>query len=926
MERPPKRPRFGPAPFDDPDDPEADELNEQPQDVNARRDPAVQLERSRAFAAFKLKSAFERIFEKYERDFTGVGDEIDLRTGEIVVNNGHVQSLKDTQLGGDDEDGDGSAVGASEAASLNEEERMMRGKVDNRLSRVGHNAPPSIPMSPQIGTPFLAGGWPGSSPMLGGPPGLSSMMYPGQTSFGGFPIQYGTPIPMPTADPTWSTPELPSPFARNALISRDATPLVRKKAARLSLSAAREQDGGKEDDIFLDVSAAGKENGMIEGPVVKQKVLLPRPRPEDISTKKKKKKTAAGPKQVQGVREAGKHRKSEKSPAEEKISKTKPTAEPDCTLEVTSTEPGPGSVAQVGVPEETTKEGTQKDSPSLFEPVPRESRQSTPRGAGPALDREDPDVYVNISSGEEKLSKKPRNQTLRVELPTRKPLDACSFRLLTPEPSETGSISSSHESNLKEVPLGRDLIRQRGDKTQPSSGEVFSRNIVDVAYAFSDEDEPAFTKGRVPQRKSNTPKLARTNTTGHGVLREISQNLGSGAPSGGREPATPVPAQEVDESETVRAQSPTLSLHLDDIGDYHGGNLSKPPDETTPEPMTRRRSTLEVRLPLSTQLKSRAPTASTKPKTGTEAAEAVPPRMEMQRCPSKAPPQDTPTRTPRRLGIHKRYTLEQPNNQEVPETSPYVQPAVSSPPAADVPVQTLEIQDSDPPFSSEEQLLGISDHLDRAPSPTLTDPASRPQPTPPSRQPHTPTKPPNHHQRSKLPLSTTAAKTATTKKTTTPKRQGILSLLPRNSNNDGNEKEEEEEDELSIISPFRPSPNRVRSTPASHHVRLGLASASSKPIKAAAAGAAGFDHTTTSSSTPTGIGRKRGGRKKSAAAAAALGSGLLLLLPGTPVSSRKRGGMGLEESGELVQTPGGTMRRCGEGGFRCEREFCFGCL
>jgi Centromere protein Scm3/Forkhead domain len=40
-----------------------------------------------------LKSRFESIFDKYERDFTGVGDEIDVFTGEIVVNNGHIRRL-----------------------------------------------------------------------------------------------------------------------------------------------------------------------------------------------------------------------------------------------------------------------------------------------------------------------------------------------------------------------------------------------------------------------------------------------------------------------------------------------------------------------------------------------------------------------------------------------------------------------------------------------------------------------------------------------------------------------------------------------------------------------------------------------------------------------------------------------------------------
>ncbi|KAF2400536.1 hypothetical protein EJ06DRAFT_433878 [Trichodelitschia bisporula] len=41
----------------------------------------------------RLKSAFDAIYEKYGRDFTNVADEIDLVTGEVVVNNGHLDSM-----------------------------------------------------------------------------------------------------------------------------------------------------------------------------------------------------------------------------------------------------------------------------------------------------------------------------------------------------------------------------------------------------------------------------------------------------------------------------------------------------------------------------------------------------------------------------------------------------------------------------------------------------------------------------------------------------------------------------------------------------------------------------------------------------------------------------------------------------------------
>lgn len=49
----------------------------------------------------RLKSKFENIFAKYGRDFTGVGDEIDLETGDIVVDNGHLSAMRGEQDVGD---------------------------------------------------------------------------------------------------------------------------------------------------------------------------------------------------------------------------------------------------------------------------------------------------------------------------------------------------------------------------------------------------------------------------------------------------------------------------------------------------------------------------------------------------------------------------------------------------------------------------------------------------------------------------------------------------------------------------------------------------------------------------------------------------------------------------------------------------------
>ena len=56
--------------------------------------PDEGLEIARGRNDHRLKSRFESIFAKYERDFTDVADEIDLTTGEILVDNGHLASMQ----------------------------------------------------------------------------------------------------------------------------------------------------------------------------------------------------------------------------------------------------------------------------------------------------------------------------------------------------------------------------------------------------------------------------------------------------------------------------------------------------------------------------------------------------------------------------------------------------------------------------------------------------------------------------------------------------------------------------------------------------------------------------------------------------------------------------------------------------------------
>ncbi|KAJ9303106.1 hypothetical protein DTO271G3_480 [Paecilomyces variotii] len=86
MERPSKRPRLS-LPGDSEQFPDDFDV----QEARARND-------------LRLKSVFESIFEKYGKDFTDVGDEIDLHTGKIIVDNGHLSNLQaEDDLGGIDE-------------------------------------------------------------------------------------------------------------------------------------------------------------------------------------------------------------------------------------------------------------------------------------------------------------------------------------------------------------------------------------------------------------------------------------------------------------------------------------------------------------------------------------------------------------------------------------------------------------------------------------------------------------------------------------------------------------------------------------------------------------------------------------------------------------------------------------------------------
>ncbi|KAI5298788.1 hypothetical protein KEM55_002929 [Ascosphaera atra] len=72
-------------------------------DVQGAQNDDYNLYQARLACTQRLQSSFEDIIRKYERDFSDA-DEIDLRTGEVVVNNGHIELLEEEQDGEEEDD------------------------------------------------------------------------------------------------------------------------------------------------------------------------------------------------------------------------------------------------------------------------------------------------------------------------------------------------------------------------------------------------------------------------------------------------------------------------------------------------------------------------------------------------------------------------------------------------------------------------------------------------------------------------------------------------------------------------------------------------------------------------------------------------------------------------------------------------------
>lgn len=245
MERPQKKPRLGLASHDESDD--DDELNYEPEEIVQKRDPNARLARSRANAAFGLKSAFESIFERYERNFEGVADEIDLFTGDVVIDNRHLQRMRNEKDMGlvAGEAGEGALLHDSDAVAGvaahardgaspggdEDEDRILQGKSGALVRR-----PPGALI-------------PGAPSVLGQRPGLSSLGGSALSPpFGASPLFFGSWGPPGAMEPSWQVPQLQIPQFKSSFGTNLFTGRYQLPAREASKSIWGPGSGGDEDE------------------------------------------------------------------------------------------------------------------------------------------------------------------------------------------------------------------------------------------------------------------------------------------------------------------------------------------------------------------------------------------------------------------------------------------------------------------------------------------------------------------------------------------------------------------------------------------------------------------------------------------------------------------------------------------------------
>lgn len=197
-------------------------------------DSSTDIFQRRARLDLRLKSRFESIFEKYGKDFSGIGDEIDLETGEIVVNHGHVDGLRDETDPGrpedlfdelnPDEESSTPIIRLTRTSSHYTRRIVSTMRITSQLDTGSVNDIDDLGLD-FFGTKrrVLAGHGRMSLPIQGGPPHLSKsdpkLFYKSRQSHPPIAIAQ-EPLNREAMEPQWRVPQLP----KSSMVIRESNP------------------------------------------------------------------------------------------------------------------------------------------------------------------------------------------------------------------------------------------------------------------------------------------------------------------------------------------------------------------------------------------------------------------------------------------------------------------------------------------------------------------------------------------------------------------------------------------------------------------------------------------------------------------------------------------------------------------------------
>ncbi|KAF4905663.1 hypothetical protein CGCVW01_v012905 [Colletotrichum viniferum] len=977
MEPPAKRPRTGPSPLGQQQNDEDDELNYEPEEVSQMRDPGYQLEQSRNFAAFKLKSTFEHIFAKYEKDFTGIGDEIDLKTGKVVINNGHLENMRherdmgvpdeeeeedegmllEEAFGSDDEEEDDEEHGTETVGQPDEEEeeRILHGKKGGSTSTALVRRPSTeIQRRPSLSS---IGGL-GSEQRLSSlvaprRPGSSSSVLPGS-------VWGADPEP---ADPTWKVPEIRKPKLGDSLMANMHGSRYRFPISYQSIWSSRpdtEEEKMTADPARIDMKmlSRARQESMRVGRPTSMKLLQAFTAQDDDNDD-----------DILGVSIA------EREPTAEKKKEPTSTGDGERSVE-TSDKNAEEDQPVVSVEDSATQEAPTKPSPSQKEATSKSKKQKPSKGqkgkeklqaiqakVQPAENHVEPGKVqsAELADAAEISSETPTfvtgdeaqrlpKQKLVIELLSKTPPPGEVTEVLEPEDADTYGLNEAFElptqsdtadpgeiPGASELQIDPDTIMPETDSSsaakpsettenQPSKApeppkEKFIRNQIDPSYDFSDDEEgiPTTRVAARTQKPAPASPIGNTNAPVPNDIEYVAST--SKVPLNDAETMTANEEEKEDCEDQIQSSPATpLADKLD------GMDLDAPQPETPKEPAETPEELLNAGGHSSPRESTEDPTTMEQrsvaeldeedtilPDVETEEPE-VADRAEASSGPVNAPiaiPEDAhlPDSQDNQEEGFPVLLLDDIGAESATEPEPEPEPE-----SVDIELPALPLPTHDPAPNPPHSKLGRPKKSNAAPENGATSPmrtlnlnsssplkrrasnALKPRKSVKfNKKPSSPAAAATHHHEQPSLPAPPSSSTIKASPRTPSARRSFISLLS------------DDEDELTLdlfkswtntSGDSAPGSSGRKKTSYAPVLLAGSQTKITTPMKQR------------SHNVGSGGGTDRGKKRKAAWAFAVTPTKVQF---GSP-------------SGSLVKTPGGHMRRCGEDGFKCDRDFCFTCL